>query len=467
MMNTLHENEKRSILEFIDRKKDIFSTVSRKIWEYAELGFEENQSAALLCETLCNFGFQVQEGIGNIRTAFMGSYGTGGPVIAFLGEYDALPGLSQKAGSAAQEEFEAGANGHGCGHNLLGTASLAAAIAVKDYLQRTGCLGTVRFYGCPAEENGAGKVIMTQNHYFDGVDTVFAWHPMDVNMVECRSSLAVVSTRFQFTGVSAHAAASPHLGRSALDAVELLNVGVNFLREHVIPEARIHYAITDAGGQTPNIVQSHAEVYYETRAPRFQDALEIRERVCNVARGASLMTDTAVKIIDGDRYADYIPNRVLSKLLYESLIQIGPPPFTEEEQQFAEEIQKTLPENAIKNSVSEVLSLTPEISGAMLQNKVLADWIIPYHGNHGILSASTDVGDVSHLIPTAQLYTACCAFGTPAHSWQKTSQSCSGIGEKGMLAAAKTLALTAIQLICQTDLIEQAWAELGRARPNV
>lgn len=430
--------------EWVDCYKAEFEALSLKVWDYAETGLEEIQSAAELKLTLQSFGFTVEENLAGLPTAFVGSFGEGSPVIGILGEFDALEGLSQKACSPAKVERKDHANGHGCGHNLLGVGSLAAAAAVKAALEQRGLKGTVKYFGCPGEEKGCGKTYMMRAGCFSGLDAILTWHPSDMNEIEGKGSLADLCIKFHFTGKAAHAAACPHLGRSALDAVELLNVGCNYMREHMIPEARIHYAVTNSGGTSPNIVPAHAEVLYEVRAPRLREALELRERVCKAAKGAALMTETEVDISFGDGYSDYIPNDVLNQVAWGKMIETGVPKYTQEEIKFADNMQKTF-----ENGDGERQS----------GNASLADHILPYEGLGGTLPASTDVGDASYAAPTVQIYTACYAKETPGHSWQMVSQTAAPAALKGMLMAAKVLALTAWELLEQPDILVKAKEE--------
>lgn len=434
---------------WIDDHSKQFKAISRQIWEYAEAGLHESRSAAALGQMLMENGFSVESGLAGIPTAFVGSFGSGSPVIGILGEFDALEGLSQEAGCLVrkrQREAPERANGHGCGHNLLGSGSLAAAIAIKTYMVENHIeSGTVKYFGCPGEEKGCGKTYMMRDGCFAGLDSILTWHPLDCNEVDGRRSLAALGISFRFTGRSAHAASCPHLGRSALDAVELLNVGSNFMREHIIPEARIHYAITDAGGSAPNIIPGEACVAYEVRAPRLKQAMELRERVCKAAEGAAMMTGTEVEISYGDGYSDFIPNDALNRVAWQKMREIGGPEFTKEECEFAEAIRSTYETDL--DAEAEPLSTT----------------VLPYHGLGGILPASTDVGDASYAAPAMQLYMTCCAAGTPGHSWQMVSQTGTSLGETGMLTAAKVLAMTAAELLKNPAIVEEAKKEHERA----
>lgn len=427
------------IKEFINKifneKQSRLTQISDQIWSFAETRYEEYQSAELLCDELEREGFKVERKVAGIETAFIGSYGNNGPIIGFLGEFDALPNLSQKAGITHKEAIELEGNGHGCGHNLLGVGSLAAAIATKKYIEQNGVEATVRYYGCPAEEGGSGKAYMVRDGLFDDVDLALTWHPFDYNMAYHAEMLATLQVYFRFKGKSAHASFVPHLGRSALDAVELMNVGANYLREHIIPEARLHYAITKTGGHAPNIVQSDAEVLYKIRAPRIQQVKEIFERVKNVAKGAALMTETEMEYeIDGSS-ASLIPNNTLASLIFDHLKEFGPETFTEEEKDFAKKLQVQFMPNA---------------------EHTLYETIEKHSETPKFIPASTDVGDVSWVVPTGQVYTTTCAYGTPFHSWYLVTQGKSTIAHKGMLLAGKVLAASAIDAILNPTIIAKA-----------
>lgn len=424
--------------EAIENKAAMLTQISDQIWEYAETKYEEVQSAELMGKTLQEEGFKVQLEAGGIHTAVVGESGKGGPVIGILGEYDALPNLSQKEGYAIQDPIVSGGNGHGCGHNLLGVASLAAAISVKEYIDENKLEATVRYYGCPAEEGGGGKAHMAKAGLFDDVDIALSWHPGDSNGVNYSTMLATSQIYFTFHGKSSHAGAAPHLGRSALDAVELMNVGVNFLREHVIPEARLHYAITNTGGNAPNVVQNEAEVLYKIRAPQAKQVQEITNRVVKIAEGAALMTETSFEMEFDSSSASLIPNKTLADVMYENFKEIGTNTYTTEEEEFAKEIQKTFGRDMNKpfNDKLEELADTPTF-----------------------IPASTDVGDVSWLIPTGQVGATTVANGTPGHSWQLVAQGKSSVAHKGMLLAGKVIAASAIDLILNPEKIEKAKIE--------
>ncbi|HBZ82706.1 MULTISPECIES: M20 family metallopeptidase [Brevibacillus] len=441
----------KRIAEMIESKRDSFIKVSDRIWEFAETRFQEYQSAELLAQTLESEGFQVERGVGGIQTAFIGSFGSGTPVVAILGEFDALSGMSQKKGQAKEEPEVPGANGHGCGHNLLGTASLAAAVAVKQYMEENNLPGTVRYYGCPGEEGGSGKSFMARAGLFDDVDFALCWHPMGYNSIMAVESLANYQVYFKFKGKSAHAAASPHLGRSALDAVELMNVGVNYLREHIITDARVHYAITNSGGLSPNVVQPYAEVLYLVRAPKVDQVQEIYERVCKIAKGAAMMTETEVEIVFDKACSNLVQNRTLEEVMYKNYQELGVPVHDEAELQLAKAMRATL---------SEQEKATAERQSPGTPDPDMVTWLNPYNGGTIPLNGSTDVGDVSWITPTAQCTTACFINGSTLHSWQWVALGATSMAHKGMLHAGKVMAATAVDMLQNPELIAKAKAEL-------
>lgn len=455
--------KKNKILEIINAKKDIFTDVSDSIWEYAETRFQEHKSADLFCKVLEDEGFKVERAIADISTAFVGSFGNGKPVIAILAEYDALSGLSQKANIDRKEPVVEGGNGHGCGHNLLGAGSLAAAVAVKDYLKGNNIEGTICLYGCPGEEGGSGKAFMAREGVFDDVDIALCWHPFAQNGMFSVSSLANYQVYYKFYGKSSHAAASPHLGRSALDAVELMNVGVNYLREHIIPEARIHYAVTNTGGNSPNVVQAEAEVLYLIRAPKASQVQEIYERVCDIAKGAALMTQTRCEIVFDKACSNFIPNNTIEEILYENFKEAGAPHFNEKDKECAKKMAETLSDSDLENELGTIKMFTGGKGKKIikdLKEKELSEVILPYVHYSGILAGSTDVGDVSWLVPTGQVMTACYALGTPGHSWQMVAQGKTDFAHKGMLTAAKVLAMTVLDILMDPQIIYKAKEEL-------
>ena len=445
--------------QYVEARRERLIALSEEIWRYAEVGFQEFQSAKALERFLEEEGFTVQKGVAGIPTAFVATYGSGKPAIGFLGEYDALFDLSQQAGSTDRALFENGTAGHGCGHNELGVGSLAAALAVKDYMQQHGLAGTVAYYGCPAEEDGSGKMFMAKAGIFDGLDGALTWHPSSKNAVDGCSSLACIGVLYRFHGRATHAAGQPHLGRSALDACELMNVGVNYLREHMIQEARIHYAYRDAGGAAPNVVQDHAALYYFIRSPKISQALELRDRVDNCARGAALMTGTTVEILPVDGMCDYLPNHVLSEVLQHSFEATGAPDFDETDRQIARSFQQQYPAAEVEAKVVAYGAKFGAEYTEMFRGKPLQDVVFPLRFPTTPLFGSTDVGDVSYVAPTAWLNAACYAIGPPGHSWQLAAQGGTSVGEKGMLAAAKAMAHAAVTVMQQPALLEKAKQE--------
>ncbi|MBR4875199.1 MAG: amidohydrolase [Clostridia bacterium] len=448
------------IASVIESKAGMLTKASDNIWEYAEMAFREHKSMEELCGILEAEGFEVKKGIGDVETAFSGSFGSGKPVIGILGEFDALDNLNQVAGATHKECFIEGAPGHGCGHNLFGVGSLAAAIAVKEYLKETGASGTVVYFGTPGEEGGSGKAFMAREGCFDQLDAAITWHPGSVNVASNNSSLANIQVKFKYYGISAHAAGDPHNGRSALDAVELLNIGVQFLREHMIPEARIHYAITNAGGFSPNVVQPYAEVLYLIRAPKNALAKDLYDRVMKIAKGAELMTETRMEYEFIKACSNVVNNVVLESQLDKNLHNVPLPEYTEEEMALAAEYKESSKQFAVDLAEKhmaggpEVVKYIKEHVGGPLNN-----FIMPYYPSGKAMGGSTDVGDVSWVCPTAQISAVTLAADTPGHSWQIVSQGKSSIAHKGMLYAGKVMAATVIDLMKDPELLAAAKAE--------
>ena len=433
------DSGKDMVGRYIESQKSDFTEVAQRIWELAEVGYQETESSSLLKTQLRSAGFSIDEGVAEMPTAFVASYGSGSPVVGILAEFDALPGLSQEVTAERKARVE-GAAGHACGHHLFGTASTAAAVAAKQWLEASGAGGTIRLYGTPAEEGGAGKVYMVRAGLFDDVDGVLAWHPGDRNDASPGDSLPVLSAKFRFRGVSAHAAGAPDQGRSALDGVEAMNFMVNLLREHVDERSRIHYVIT-RGGEAPNVVPDFAEVYYYGRHPQVAVARSNWERILQAAEGAARGTGTEVghEMIHGTY--NLLPNETLGRLLEANLRTVGGFSYTPEEVAFAKEIQATLAKPRPIGSQENV-----------------EDW------KRRPAGGSTDVSDISWVVPTAQFRAATWVPGTPAHSWQAVASGGMSIGSKGMLVAAKTLARTAVDLFMDPSQLEKAKAELGEAR---
>ncbi len=437
------------VLELIESRKDRFIEISDEIWNYAELGLREFKSSKLLANELLANGFNVEMGVAGMPTAFVATWGRGKPVIGIMGEYDALPGLSQKV-VPRKEPLKPGAPGHGCGHNIHGTSGMAAALAVKEVMRELGIGGTIKFFGTPAEENFSGKVYMVRDGLFDNVDAVISHHPSDMNSASLMSSLAVKSARFHFYGVASHAAASPEEGRSALDAVELMNVGVNYLREHVIQEARIHY-IVERGGEQPNIVPDYARSWYYVRAPEVDQMEKVYNRVLDIAKGAELMTGTKLKVELIDAMYNVIPNKPIAERVVENMRNVGIPPLTEDERKFAEEMARTIPREVKENRLRK--SKRPGWEN--LLEKLIDDEIPDPWGDGDYMMGSTDVGDVSWKAPALEFSTAAWVLGTPFHSWQSTAQSGSPLAHRSLIFAAKVMALTALDLMTDHDLLER------------
>jgi aminobenzoyl-glutamate utilization protein B len=436
-------DDREAMVAGIEAKREAYAGVAKQIWAFAEVGYQEQKSSALLQQQLRAAGFQVTAGVAGIPTAFVATFGSGKPVIGIIGEYDALPGLSQEAQTANRHAIEENAPGHGCGHNLLGTGALAAAVAVKEWLAASGHAGTLRYYGTPAEEGGSGKVYMVREGLFKDVDVAVSWHPGDRNDASPTSSTANITGKFRFHGIAAHAAAAPERGRSALDAVEAMDNMVNMMREHVPQETRIHYIIT-RGGAAPNIVPDIAEAYYYARQPSMPILDGIWERIVNAAKGAALGTGTTMDLeITGAVY-NVLPNTYLSGVMHANLEKIGGFPYTPEEATFAEELRKTLtdPPDIVVGSQEKV---QPIRAGA-------------------VMSASTDLADVSWNVPTVSMTGATFAPGVPAHSWQATACAGSTIGVKGMMVAAKSMALTTVDLFTDPAHIQKAKAEFDQKR---
>ena len=429
-----------NVIQFLDTKRDEYVAMSKSIWTLAELGYHERKTSTLMQTHLEEEGFSIQSGVAEIPTAFIASYGSGKPIIAILAEMDALPGLSQDS-KPERKILNEEMPGHACGHNLFGTGSIAAAVAVKNWLKVTGTAGTIRLYGTPAEEGGSGKVYMVRAGLFRDVDIVMHWHPADRNDASPASSLANKSAKFRFFGVAAHASAAPEKGRSALDAVESMNFMVNLMREHLPETARIHYIITN-GGDAPNIVPSNAEVYYYVRHPDVDELERIWARVVKVAEAAAIATETTLEyeIMHGNR--PLLPNLPLANLVSEKLNQVGGVYYNKEETVFAKSLRATI--DHPNQDLGSEKNIQP------FEEKVRR--------------GSTDVGGVSWVVPTVGFRTATWVPGTPAHSWQAVACGGMSIGHKGMMNAAKTLALSCIHVFQNPAIVEEAWETIHKQR---
>lgn len=437
-----NEPLKTESMKMLDGGYDQYKQVAMQIWDHAELGYKEVKSTALLQETLKKEGFSVEAGVADIPTAFVATYGSGQPVIGILAEFDALPGLAQQA-VPEKKGIDGKAGGHGCGHHLFGTASVAAGISIKKLIEEKKLKGTIKVFGCPAEEGGSGKVYMVRAGLFNDVDVAIHWHPGAENGVTMTSALANSSAKFRFYGLSAHAAGAPDRGRSSLDAVESMNYMVNLMREHIPQETRIHYVIT-SGGKAPNVVPDFAEVYYYVRHPKREQVKQIFERVVTAAKAAAMGTETRMdyEIIGGTH--DLLLNKTLGEAMQKNLEKVGGVKYTEEEIQFAQKIQSSFTYKA------------PAISQA--------DSVAPLKIETDAGGGSTDVGDVSYAVPTVGLRAATWVPGTPAHSWQAVACGGTAIGAKGMMVAAKTMAMTAIDLFTNPELIQKSKDEFLKAK---
>ncbi len=452
----------QELLAHLDHHDEKYAYLARQIWERPEIALEERFASALLADELEAAGFSVERGVGGLPTAFVASWGSGGPTIGILGEYDALPGLSQRMASE-RAPLQEGGPGHGCGHNLFGVASLGAALALKALMQQRQLAGTVRYYGCPAEETLVGKTFMAKAGVFDDLDAALAWHPGDINSVWAGSSLAMNSFKVNFYGVASHAAVDPHNGRSALDGAQLMDVGVNYLREHIIPEARIHSVIT-SGGQAPNVVPAYAQIWYFVRAPRRDQVDAIYARVLDIAKGAALMSGTSYDVEFVTGCYDLLPNQPLSRLLLANLQAAGPLSFTPEEQAFARELQRSFSPDTIANSMAHTQRVVSCELDPALAETPLWEQILPHSETPPTMSGSTEVGDVSQITPTGQITTTCWPFGTPGHSWQIVASCGSSIGFKGMQLAAKALALTGLDLLTKPEVLAEVRADFERRK---
>lgn len=438
------------LLDLIEGQRGEYEALADRVFETPEIAYTEYASVQAHLEQLQQAGARVTEGLAGIPTAVMGEWGAGGPVIAILGEYDALPGLGQEPGVA--EHRPVGNAGHGCGHNLLGSAAMLAAKALADWLSETGTAGTVRYYGCPAEEGGAAKTFMVRAGLFKDVDAAISWHPDDVTQVFEAASLANTRIDFTFTGQASHAAAAPELGRSGLDAVELMNVGVNYMREHMPDSARVHYAYLDAGGVAPNVVQAKATVRQLIRTKSGRDLQALVARVKKIAQGAALMTETTVemKVVSG--VSELLGNAVLERVMDGHIQALGAPEFDAADLPFARAIQATLTEAHIADAFQRMQM-------PIDREKGLADFVIGMGAVPPSPQGSTDVGDVSWAVPTVQARVATCAIGTPFHSWQLTAQGKTPAAKKGMVHAARIMAATGRDLFERPDLLAAAKAE--------
>ncbi|WP_227779105.1 amidohydrolase [Haladaptatus pallidirubidus] len=440
---------KANVFEDIESDRERLISMAQRIWETPELGLHEEQSVQVLIDRLKEEGFDIEVELGEMPTAFVASYGSGNPTVGILGEYDALPDLSQKV-TSEHDPVEQGAPGHGCGHNLFGVAGVGGAIGVKRAIERGEIDGTIEFYGCPAEETLVGKVFMARDGAFDHLDAAITWHPGNLSTPTLDRSLALDSIQFTFEGVSAHAAASPESGRSALDAVELLNTGVEYMREHISEKARVHYVITD-GGDAPNVVPAEATVWYYVRAPTRAEVERISDWLSDIAGGAAAMTQTEVE----HRYItgcwDYLPNHTVTAVIWETMQELGKIGYSDDDHAFAADLKETIAGEQIDASLKDV----PEEYVDEIQQTGLYDIPVPPHAEGDVGGGSTEVGDVSWITPTGQFRAATWAVGTPAHTWQATAAN-GDFGQKGAVYAAKVLGGTAYSLLKHPDIVDRA-----------
>lgn len=433
-----------------------------ELWSYAETGFEEFQSAKAMCDFMKNEGFDVKDNICGMKTAFEAKWGSGKPVITFLAEYDALDGLNQVADLCeCKKQDSEQTTGHGCGHHLLGCGAIDAAIKYRQYLIDNKKQGTVILLGCPGEEAGSGKVYLARDHYFDDCDVALTWHPGLINTVASGSSQSCIAVYFKFTGIPAHAAGSPEYGRSALDAIEITNIGINYLREHMKSTDKVHYAYIDAGGKSPNVVQSLAIEKLFVRSQNNDECKELYQRVIKCAEGAALMTETKLEVIFDEGLSNLIPNETLENVAYESLEKIYKFDYTKEELEYAQKFKDTCEYNIAVGSLTEGVIDKQKLLED-IKNNPICSYVVKTEHSDECSCGSTDVGDVSWCIPTIQINTACFSYGAHGHSWQWVAQGKSSIAEKGYKLAGDVLCDVAIKLNENPDLIKKAQDELKK-----
>jgi aminobenzoyl-glutamate utilization protein B len=431
---------KEKTWKWIDEHCEEFIEIADKVWQYAELGLVETKSSKLIAEKLKEHGFKVKHGVSK-------------PLIGFQGEYDALPGISNKV-SSSLDPLVKGAPGHGCGHNIHGASALAAAVGLRYLLENENLPGIIKFYGTPAEENYAGKVFLARDGYYNGLDACLSHHPSDINTASLKSNTAVNGVKFIYKGKTAHAAGNPEMGRSSLDAIELMNIGVNFLREHIISDARIHYVIEEGGGQ-PNVVPDYARSWYYIRAPERTQLNPIYDRIIKIAQGASLMTETDLEIQFIDALYNIIPNKTIAELIVKNMREVGAPEWSKDELVFAKEISSNFSKDAKMDALRKLK--IPEYQ-KYREVDLMTDILDPM-GEGEISPGSSDVGDVSWIIPTVEFRTACNVLGAPGHSWAFVACAGSTIGHKSLVFAAKTMAGAALELLTDKELLHNAKKE--------
>lgn len=466
------EYDYRQIIDrMIEEQRKSYTDISDQIWDSAESRFEEVRSSKVQQEYLQSRGFRIQADLAGEATAFIAEWGSGKPIIAYVGEFDALSSLQQEADKTERSPIPGKVNGHGCGHHLLGTGSLAAADALKTYMEENEIAGTVRYYGCPAEENAGGKAYLVRDGYFNDCDVAMSWHPHTTNKVTGADRfLANFRAFFTFHGISSHAAGAPELGRSALDAVEMMDIGVNFMREHMIDAARIHGAITNTGGIAPNVIPSEAQVLYAIRAPKITQVKALFDRMCDIAEGAALITGTTVTVRQVSAYSNVVHNETMGKIMDEHLHAFVPMRYTEEELQYAEGFKAVITDLDKEGLKSTIAQLGDRERRKELQQMPMLDFVLDRRSMIGG-GGSTDVGDVSWVVPVGQANVNCFAAGTALHSWQAVAQGKSSIAHKGMLTAAKVLACTGVELLLKPELlaqVKQDWVDEldGEVYPN-
>ena len=441
----------------VENRKQAYTDMSDRIWGFADPRFQEYDSSRLQQEYLKARGFSIRADLAGEETAFIAEYGSGKPVLAFLGEFDALSSLEQEADSTERRPVPGKTNGHGCGHHLLGTAAVAAVDALKTYMESHGLLGTIRYYGCPAEENAGGKAYLVRDGFFNDCDAAITWHPSTTNKTMMADKyLSNFRVFFTFHGISSHAAGAPELGRSALDAVEIMDIGVNYMREHMIDEARVHGAITNPGGIAPNVIPSEAQILYAIRAPKVTQVKKLYERMCDIARGAALITGTTVDIKQVAAYSNVIENDTLEDIMYENMCHFVPIGYTEEELAYARKFQEVitdLDKEGLKDLIS-ILSGRDKEKKRQMEESPMLDFVLERHVSFGG-GGSTDVGDVSWVVPTGKVDINCYAAGTALHSWQAVAQGKAPAAHKGMMTAAKIMACTGAELLEKPELLER------------
>lgn len=451
----------RGVMNMLERYTESLESLARFAWAHPEPGFREFECSRSQAAFLREQGFEVTENVAGTVTGYMAQWGGGKPVFALLGEFDALYGLGQRADCAEACPEPGMAMGQGCGHHLLGVGAIAGALALRDILKARGCSGTVRVYGCPGEESGSGKAYMARDGWFDDCDVALTWHPANFHMVSRGSSQSCIQCYFRFHGVAAHAASAPHQGRSALDAVELMNVGVNYLREHMEDSDRVHYAISNSGGASPNVVQAFAESRYLVRSTTNPKCQALYERVVRIAQGAALMTDTRLEVVFDEGLSNTVPNNTLEAVMDDVFRALGAPAYTAEERAYAQRFKDTFP---LSQQLTNLPNAAADRNGLIenVKNSPLCDLYVETAPLELCQMGSTDVGDVSWVTPTVTANVACYSYGADAHSWQWVAQGMSSIAMKGMLHAGKVIALTAERLLDDPSLIAAARDELNR-----